>query len=126
MANGVSSPMSVAAAALSRVDTALPLLAVLSSLIAVKLSRAIKLLPLGLEKKPPTVVKTGASFISLILILKVLLPVSSSPALAVPPLSTTVTVIVAVPLALALGVNVRVPLEAMVGCTSKSPELLFD
>ena len=62
---------------------------------------------------------------ALILILKVLEPVLSLGDTPLP-LSTTSAVTVAVPLALALGVKVRVPLEAMVGCTSKSPELLFD
>ena len=116
-ANGASSLMSVAAAALSKVDMASPLLVTLSSSITVKLSLAMKLLPLGLEKKPPTVVKTGASFIAVILISKVLEPVLSLGDTPLP-LSTTSVVTVAVPLALALGVKVRVPLGAMVGCTS--------
>ena len=101
-ANGLVSLILMAAAALSRVDTASPLLLVLSSSMAVKLSLAVKLLPLGLEKKPPEVVKIGASLTAAILMVKVFEPVLSSPTLAVPPSSTTSTLTVAVPCALSV------------------------
>src|SRR5665213_1023942 len=47
------------------------------------------------------------------------------PPLAVPPLSTAITVTVAIPLELAVGVKVSVPLAAIDGCPENKALLLF-
>ena len=103
-ANGLVSLILMAAAALSRVETASPLLLVLSSLIAVKLSLAVKLLPLGLEKKPPDVLKIGASLIDIMLMVNVCDTELSFGDGELAPLSVSTDVTVAMPFALALGV----------------------
>jgi hypothetical protein len=64
------SSTSVAAAALRKVETASPLLVAGSSRMVVKLSLAVKLLPLGLVRNPPDVVKTGASLTAVTLMVK--------------------------------------------------------
>ena len=50
----------------------------------------------------------------------------SLPPLAVPPLSTALTVTVADPTASSAGVYVSVPFAATPGCTAKSPGLSFE
>ena len=66
------SSTSVAAAALRKVETLSPLLVAGSSRMVVKLSLAVKLLPLGLVRNPPDVVKTGASLTALTVMVKAL------------------------------------------------------
>src|ERR671922_147604 len=70
--------------------------------------------------------KLGASFPAPTLIVKVWGALVSTPPLAVPPLSTALTVTVAAPLASAAGVYVSVPLDATAGWTAKSPVLSAD
>src|ERR671925_614921 len=67
--------------------------------------------------------KLGASFTAPTLIVKVWGALVSTPPLAVPPLSTALTVTVAAPLASAVGVYVSFPLDATAGWTAKRPVL---
>ena len=66
----------------------------------------------------PIVGAPGA--VASMVIVKVCGALVSTPPLAVPPLSCTVTVTVAVPLADGFGVKVSVPFAAMAGCAVKS------
>ena len=61
--------------------------------------------------------KLGASLTGVTVITNVCAGEMSTPPLAVPPSSLSVSVIVAVPLALAPGVNVKAPAEETVGPT---------
>ncbi len=74
---------------------------------------------------PPTSsVKLGASFTAVTVMVKVLVLLSTPP-LAVPPLSCTMTVTVATPLELAAGVKVSVPELSIAGGALKSVALLL-
>ena len=67
----------------------------------------------------------GASFAALSVMVKVCAAFVSTPPLAVPPLSWTVTVTVALPLAFAAGVKVSAPLAARAGWALKRALALF-
>ena len=70
--------------------------------------------------------KTGASSVLVMTILNCFIPVGSAvstPALAVPPLSLTLTVTISVPMKLVAGVKVKVPAELIAGATKKEPAL---
>src|SRR5438093_195054 len=70
--------------------------------------------------------KLGASFTALTVIVKKFGGAdSSTPPLAVPPLSCATSVIVAVPLAFAVGVYVSVPVELIVGPAANRLGLLL-
>ena len=60
-------------------------------------------------------VKLGASFTGFTVMVKVFVSLVSSPPLAVPPSSWSVTLIVAAPLALSAGMKLSVPLGATEG-----------
>ena len=117
------SSTSSAESALRKLETALPLLVVLSSRIVVKFA-VVKELPLPERTEDPAVDKIGASLVALTFITNVFVLVFVAP-FAVPPLSCAVTVTVTVPLALAAGVYVKVPLSAIAGCAEKRELLLL-
>jgi hypothetical protein len=81
---------------LRKVETASPLLVAGSSRMVVKLSLAVKLLPLGLVRNPPDVAKTGASLTAVTLMVKSLETVLSFGSTPLP-LSVRVEVTVEIP-----------------------------
>src|SRR4029079_4216322 len=70
-------------------------------------------------------VKLGASFTAVTVMVNVCAALVSAPPLATPPLSCSCTVTVADPFAVAAGVNVSVPFAATAGCAENSALLLL-